>query len=214
MAVAVGAVDAQLASLAPPADADAAPAPGALLFPSPSTPAAALARGAPVSEFSVAGRTVTLSTFRDETQLDDVMALIARDLSEPYSVFTYRHFVDGWPGYTVLAHAPPPAAGAPPRLVGVIICKAEVRPRSGRVRGYVAMLAVEKDARRAGLGRELAVQVLHRMAPDCDELVLETEVTNTPALRLYESLGFFRDKRLGRYYLNGNCAWRLKVVLA
>jgi peptide alpha-N-acetyltransferase len=190
---------------------------GSPLLPSPSTPAAALERGARVSAFACGGRAVTLSTFRDETQLGEVMGLIARDLSEPYSVFTYRHFVAGWPGYTVLAHADADAAdgaGAAPRLLGVIICKAEVRPRTGRVRGYVAMLAVEKDARRSGLGRELAVQVLHRMAPDCDELVLETEVTNTPALRLYESLGFFRDKRLGRYYLNGNDAWRLKVVFA
>jgi peptide alpha-N-acetyltransferase len=194
------------ASSAPAPASDAAPAP--FLFPSPSTPAAALARGVVVRELESAGRAVRLSTFRDETQLDEVMALIARDLSEPYSVFTYRHFVAGWPGYTLLAHD-----AADGRLLGVVICKAEVRPRTARVRGYVAMLAVEKDARRGGLGRELAVQVLHRMAPDCDELVLETEVTNTPALRLYESLGFLRDKRLGRYYLNGNCAWRLKVIL-
>ena len=44
-----------------------------------------------------------------------------------------------------------------------------------------------------------------------DEAVLETEVTNTGALRLYEGLGFVRDKRLPRYYLNGNDAFRLKV---
>ena len=31
------------------------------------------------------------------------------------------------------------------------------------------------------------------------------------ALRLYEGLGFVRDKRLPRYYLNGNDAFRLKV---
>ena len=41
--------------------------------------------------------------------------------------------------------------------------------------------------------------------------VLETEVTNLGALRLYEGLGFVRDKRLHRYYLNGNDAFRLKV---
>ena len=41
--------------------------------------------------------------------------------------------------------------------------------------------------------------------------MLETEVTNLGALRLYEGLGFVRDKRLHRYYLNGNDAYRLKV---
>lgn len=44
-----------------------------------------------------------------------------------------------------------------------------------------------------------------------DEVVLETEITNTPALRLYENLGFVRDKRLFHYYLNGVDALRLKL---
>ena len=48
----------------------------------------------------------------------------------------------------------------------------------------------------------------------CDEAVLETEVTNVGALRLYEGLGFVRDKRLHRYYLNGNDAYRLKLWFA
>ena len=45
------------------------------------------------------------------------------------------------------------------------------------------------------------------------KVVLETEVTNKGALRLYENLGFVRDKRLFRYYLNGVEAFRLKLWL-
>lgn len=37
------------------------------------------------------------------------------------------------------------------------------------------------------------------------QIVLETEVDNAGALSLYESLGFIREKRLYRFYLNG--AW-------
>jgi peptide alpha-N-acetyltransferase len=44
-----------------------------------------------------------------------------------------------------------------------------------------------------------------------DEIVLETEHHNTGALLLYEKLGFIRDKRLHRYYLNGVDAFRLKL---
>ena len=165
--------------------------PGALL----STIAAA--RGLPE---------VAISTYRDEAQLDGIMALMAKDLSEPYSIFTFRRFVHGWPHFTLLAHA----RG---ELVGAIICKSEFRPRTRRTRGYVAMLAVDTAFRRCGVGRRLAVEALHRMAESCDELSMETEVTNAAALRLYESLGFIKDKRLIRYYLNGNDAWRLKVVL-
>lgn len=49
------------------------------------------------------------------------------------------------------------------------------------------------------------------LADDADEVVLETEMSNVPALRLYENLGFVRDKRLFRYYLNGVDALRLKL---
>jgi len=45
------------------------------------------------------------------------------------------------------------------------------------------------------------------------QVVLETEITNSAALRLYEKLGFVRDKRLFRYYLNGVDALRLKLWL-
>ncbi|EJW82615.1 N-acetyltransferase 12, partial [Wuchereria bancrofti] len=44
-------------------------------------------------------------------------------------------------------------------------------------------------------------------------VVLETEVTNSDALRLYSNLGFIREKRLFRYYLNGVDAYRLKLFL-
>ena len=46
-----------------------------------------------------------------------------------------------------------------------------------------------------------------------DEIMIETEVDNWAALRLYESFGFMRDKRLNSYYLNGNDAFRLKLIL-
>lgn len=47
----------------------------------------------------------------------------------------------------------------------------------------------------------------------CSQVVLETEITNKSALKLYENLGFVRDKRLFRYYLNGVDALRLKLWL-
>ena len=48
---------------------------------------------------------------------------------------------------------------------------------------------------------------------DADEIALETEITNTAAMKLYERLGFLRSKRLHRYYLNGNSAFRLLLYL-
>ncbi len=45
------------------------------------------------------------------------------------------------------------------------------------------------------------------------QVVLETEFDNSAALSLYESLGFIREKRLWRFYLNGKDAFRLVLVV-
>jgi peptide alpha-N-acetyltransferase len=44
--------------------------------------------------------------------------------------------------------------------------------------------------------------------------VLETEFDNLAALSLYESLGFIREKRLYRFYLNGKDAFRLVLPIS
>jgi len=46
-----------------------------------------------------------------------------------------------------------------------------------------------------------------------EEIVLETEFDNHAALSLYESLGFIREKRLHRFYLNGKDAFRLVLAV-
>ncbi|EDX16360.1 GD24712 [Drosophila simulans] len=79
-------------------------------------------------------------------------------------------------------------------------------------RGYIAMLAVRKEYRKLKIGTTLVTKAIEAMLADnADEVVLETEMRNQPALRLYENLGFVRDKRLFRYYLNGVDALRLKL---
>ena len=63
-------------------------------------------------------------------------------------------------------------------------------------------------------GSELVKKSIQEMiGRGCEEVMLEAEVTNAGALRLYSNLGFIRDKRLQRYYLNGNDAFRLKLLL-
>lgn len=97
--------------------------------------------------------------------------------------------------------------------VGAIVCKLDLH-RKVIKRGYIAMLAVDKKYRKHGIGSTLVRRAIQEMiAGDADEVVLETEITNKPALRLYEVLGFVRDKRLFRYYLNGVDALRLKLWL-
>ena len=97
--------------------------------------------------------------------------------------------------------------------IGAIVCKLDFR-KNKVLRGYIAMLAVDERYRKRKIGSNLVLKAINVMIEsNADEVVLETEVTNKPALKLYENLGFVRDKRLFRYYLNGVDALRLKLWL-
>lgn len=147
---------------------------------------------------------ITYQVYESERQMPAIMALIQKDLSEPYSIYTYRYFIHNWPKLCFLAlHRD--------TCVGAIVCKLDIHRQETR-RGYIAMLAVDKDYRKLKIGTTLVQNAIQVMLEDnADEVVLETEITNQPALRLYENLGFVRDKRLFHYYLNGVDALRLKL---
>lgn len=101
-------------------------------------------------------------------------------------------------------------------LVAVIICKLEHHASHSPAthRGYIAMLAVSSAHRGNGIATALVKMAIDAMAErKAHEIVLETEETNTSAMRLYERLGFLRSKKLHRYYLNGNSAYRLVLLL-
>ena len=40
---------------------------------------------------------VRYEVYESELQMPDIMRLIQKDLSEPYSVYTYRYFIHNWP---------------------------------------------------------------------------------------------------------------------
>jgi len=101
-------------------------------------------------------------------------------------------------------------------LIGVIVCKLEPHQSHSppTLRGYIAMLAVSSTHRNHGIATSLVKQAIDAMVErNADEVVLETEEENVPAMKLYERLGFLRSKKLHRYYLNGSSAYRLVLHL-
>ena len=44
--------------------------------------------------------------YESELQMPDIMRLITKDLSEPYSIYTYRYFIHNWPKLCFLASIP------------------------------------------------------------------------------------------------------------
>ncbi|KAK4156418.1 acyl-CoA N-acyltransferase [Chaetomidium leptoderma] len=140
-----------------------------------------------------------------------IRALISKDLSEPYSIYVYRYFLYQWGHLCFMALSPTDSS-----LIGVVICKLEMHTSHSipTLRGYIAMLAVSAQYRGHGVATALVKMAIDAMSKrSADEIVLETEETNIPAMRLYERLGFLRSKKLHRYYLNGNSAYRLVLLL-
>ncbi|KAJ3746075.1 acyl-CoA N-acyltransferase [Lentinula detonsa] len=169
---------------------------------------------------------ITYRLYTGEPDLPHIISLIASELSEPYVIYTFRYFLTQWPHLSFLAYTP-----ESPTPIGVIVCKQSFHKSSTRFnsntksnsefksksnarghgnRGYIAMLSVDKRYRKRGIASTLVKISMEAMKLDgVEEISLETEHDNAPALSLYESLGFIREKRLYRFYLNGKDAFRL-----
>lgn len=88
----------------------------------------------------------------NELQMPDIMRLIQKDLSEPYSIYTYRYFIHNWPKLCFLAmHGTV--------CVGAIVCKLDIH-RHVNKRGYIAMLAVDKEYRKLKIGTNLVQKAI------------------------------------------------------
>jgi N-alpha-acetyltransferase 30 len=181
---------------------------------------------------------ISFVDYKNESQIDDVMRLVALDLSEPYSIFTYRYFLHRFPDLCILAveqetgdvcgcvvgkidleddnssHPEPPTSPPSPPSSTNLHIPATPAPTSPpqQLTGYIGMLAVSKSYRRRGIGKALVRQVLRRMKDrGCASVTLETEVSNVTAQKLYQEFGFVREELLVRYYLNNSDAYRLRL---
>lgn len=100
---------------------------------------------------------ITYKVYESELELPSIMKLIQKDLSEPYSIYTYRYFIHNWGHLCYLAlHEN--------KCVGCIVCKLDIH-RQMIKRGYIAMLAVDKDYRKLKIGTTLvqkAIRVSNR----------------------------------------------------
>ena len=147
--------------------------------------------------------------YKSEKQMNLIQELCSKNLSEPYSVFTYRFFVNKWPELCFLALSKSDNY----QCVGLIIGENKAIGY-GETEGYIAMLVVDKSQRRKGLGTKLVQLTVDRLTKaGASNVMLETEESNTAAWKLYEKMGFIRDHKHRNYYLNGSGAYRMRLFL-
>lgn len=107
----------------------------------------------PASTVALTPNVITYVIYENELQMPDIMRLIQKDLSEPYSIYTYRYFIHNWPKLCYLAmHGE--------KCIGAIVCKLDIHRQSIK-RGYIAMLAVDQDYRKLKIGTQLVQNAIH-----------------------------------------------------
>lgn len=127
-----------------------------------------------VSPFFLVKDGIGYCNYSNESIIGDIQELVAKDLSEPYSIFTYRYFLVQWPALCICAY-PVDEDGNRGKMIATIISKAENEGEC--YRGYIGMLAVNNEYRKKGIGSFLVKISVERMAKmGCDEITLEAEV--------------------------------------
>ena len=61
---------------------------------------------------------ITYSAYEDESQLPEIMKIMEKELSEPYSIYTYRYFIHGWKSLCIRATAKKNGSDNETELVG------------------------------------------------------------------------------------------------
>ena len=153
-------------------------------------------------------------TYPGNHQRERIMELMTQYLSEPYPIYTYMYFLDLFPDCTIICYD----KNKKNEKNELYICGAvvgNINRKSNRIQGYIAMLAVEEDYRKKGLGKKMVELLIDhfKKAYKVNEISIETEVDNYAALGLYESFGFVRTKMYINYYFNANNAYKLKLFI-
>ncbi len=146
-----------------------------------------------------------LREFRPE-DLDRVIHINETCLPENYSRGFYMAIHKSYPDLFLVAER-----GG--EIVGYIMCRIEGFFWQKK-KGHVISIAVLPEHRRRGIATALMEEALSRMTNryGASECYLEVRVSNTPAIRLYEKLGFRKTDRIKGYYMDGEDAYIMTKV--
>jgi len=142
-----------------------------------------------------------------EEDLERVREINLRCLPENYPFYFFKELWSNW-GRAFYVVVSPES-----EVVGYVMCRVEHKPgfyRKLLVRsGHIVSIAVLHEHRGRGLGYSLMAHAMKSLYEDynCEETYLEVRVSNTPAISLYEKLGYEVVKVEPHYYLDGEDAY-------
>lgn len=141
------------------------------------------------------------------SDIDKVININMVSLPEHYPRSFYEDLLEHWGKAFYVAEAPDG------EIVGYIMNRVEVKPGFFKLflvrSGHVVSIAVLENHRKRGLGYALMAYAMKTMYEEykCNETYLEVRVSNTPAISLYEKLGYRKVKVEKNYYLDGEDAY-------
>ncbi|HDJ67024.1 MAG TPA: ribosomal-protein-alanine N-acetyltransferase [Nitrososphaeria archaeon] len=142
-----------------------------------------------------------------EEDLVPVMNINRICLPENYSYFFFQTILRDYPKTFLVAEVNG-------KIVGYVMCRVErILSKLDRFRfkraGHVISIAVLPEYRNRGIARSLLNRAINVLKDEykCEEVFLEVRVSNSPAISLYEKLGFLKVNISRRYYLDGEDAY-------
>ncbi|MEM3371398.1 MAG: ribosomal protein S18-alanine N-acetyltransferase [Candidatus Korarchaeum sp.] len=102
------------------------------------------------------------------------------------------------------------------KIVGYVMCRVEPHYIKGitLILGHVLSIAVSKEHRRRGIGEALMLKAEEGLLTYGSEVIyLEVRVSNEPAIRLYEKLGYKKLGIIPFYYADGEDAFLMYKVV-
>ncbi|MFZ8791168.1 MAG: ribosomal protein S18-alanine N-acetyltransferase [Thermosphaera aggregans] len=139
--------------------------------------------------------------------LDSVIRINREALPENYPRAFFEDLFNSYGKSFFVAEAP----GG--EVVGYVMCRVEYKPGFFKTllvkSGHIVSIAVLKEHRDRGLGLGLMAHALKSLYENyrCSETYLEVRVSNTPAINLYEKLGYVKIRVEKQYYLDGEDAY-------
>ncbi|ABL88241.1 [SSU ribosomal protein S18P]-alanine acetyltransferase [Pyrobaculum islandicum DSM 4184] len=145
--------------------------------------------------------------------INDVVAINRKVLPENYPVWFFVEHLEQFPKAFIVAEV-----GG--KIVGYVMSRVEYgwsNIERGKVvkKGHIVSVGVLPEARRLGIATAMMLRAMRAMKIyySATEVYLEVRVSNTPAISLYEKLGYKIVGRIPRYYSDGEDAYLMACPL-